>query len=470
MRRCSARLMPGALAALAALCSAPHPVGAQAPSPRVEGTSEQQSAPGGTLPAFSFCRGDAVGDLVAFEAALSALAAAHPELVSVRDLGSSAGGRVVWSVEVAADDVRPVEPAAAPAGSSPDGTAQESLGKPTLLVVPELDGGDLGAASLVAGALCRLAERAAAEPEIARTLRQTAFFSVPCADPDAAAPSGAGALDADADAGAAARRAVRLARNFPQGWDAWREPGAGPYPLSRPEARALAQQLTRRVGLAVVLEVVTAGVDEVKQLRSTAGLGKIRRATAQPGSLAAFVQAQHGAFVFQVALAPEGGEAERSARVEDLASALLDLARRMPRAALEEHAVARLGEQLWQIDLLIANRGSLATHGAWEELARIDRDGPRRSGLERPGLLRPGQEHIRLVMPDTRMVGTAVRREPTGSYEVLAASGQEFDLGGLEGGETLELRLVVEALAGSQARILLGAPQAGWVSLELELE
>lgn len=107
-------------------------------------------------------------DPSALDAALGAIADAHPELVTRRKLGASREGRELAALELVAPDL----------GS----------GSPAILLVANLDGPRLFETSVAVDHARRLADGWAAGDEATRALLgKTRLLIVPCANPDAAA-------------------------------------------------------------------------------------------------------------------------------------------------------------------------------------------------------------------------------------------------------------------------------------------
>jgi len=108
---------------------------------------------------------------------LDGLAAAHPGLIGLSELGVSAGGRVIYAVTVAEG--------AATRGA--EGAATRGTGdRPALLVVGGILGGDLASTRICLDLIEKLVQRSAEIDSVTSLLARSVFYVVPGLNPDAA--------------------------------------------------------------------------------------------------------------------------------------------------------------------------------------------------------------------------------------------------------------------------------------------
>ena len=374
------------------------------------------------------------------EAAAADLVTAHPSLVRLETVGISRGGRSIVGL-VLTDSSR------VPAGAKPG----------LLLVDHRGPGGGLGAEIGLALAW-DLAERHGSDPEVARLLGDVAFTILPALDPDAWSPA--------VDEAVAPARPVDFDRNFPVGWlpEVLRS-GGGDYPLSEPETLATARFLESHPEVVMILDAVPLeaeppppgeGLPDVPSLLpgDREAYGDVLRTIptgARPwsarreagGSLLAYAAEAQGAFAF-LTVGPRGAGVEE--RVAAGRRTAVELALRLPRVALRETGLVRLGPGLWQLDVVLENGGVL----------------PTRSALARKRFPRAG---IQLTLGGAKLVATAARDRAEGSFQVLTAKVAEGEstvaAGNLPGGGARGLRLILQAEAGTEVTLVGSSSSAG---------
>jgi hypothetical protein len=369
-------------------------------------------------------------DLPTYEATLGRIAAAYPDLLRVRSLGKSRGGRDVW-LAVAADD------AGGDAGRKPAAVVvtdlapipRESVAEPAA-PLPRVAGPE---AALFA--LSSLLERARADPKVRERLLQCAIYFVPAPDPD-------GAFQAtDADSAPGPRRS-RLDRNFPSGWQPYdADPkSSGPYPLCEPESQLLARFLLERANVSMLISLGA-------QKPQPEGGGK-----AEGGSLESYAREVLDATVLRpapwtgaprtssIGTAPEGFFAA-AAQVEKV---LDDL----PRLECGAATVERLRPDVWLVDLPLSNAGSLPTGR-----------GSRASGAGA----------VQLKTTGSKVVACALGAGEAGNYEAVRGARGAWPLGSLEGKATLPVRLVVQGDEGASLDAVFESARSGHAHVSVVL-
>jgi hypothetical protein len=379
-------------------------------------------------------------DLSTYEAALGRIAAAYPDLLRVRSLGKSRGGRDVW-LAVAADD------AGGDAGRRPAAVVITDLAPITRGGTPD------AAASRIAGpeaglfALASVLERARMDPKIREHLQRCALYFLPAPDPDSAFPP------TDADAAPGPRRS-RLDRNFPSGWEPFdADPKAsGPYPLCEPESQMLARFLLERVNVSMVVSLGGRKLREGEDGKSSA------EPTPEPapvaGSLESYCREVLDAAVLRpapwnganrtgtVGTAPEGFFTT-AALVEKI---LGDL----PRLECGSPKVERLRPDVWLVDLPLSNEGSLSTVG------RRNRGG--------------GTGDIQLQASGGRVVACAVETGAAGTYEAVRGARGAWPLASLDGHAGVAVRLVVQGEEGAALEAVFESPRSGRAHVSVSLK
>lgn len=377
-------------------------------------------------------------------AALRALVQAYPELLALQSLGTSREGRELWMVT-----------AAGPGPLAPEDRS-------ALLALGGRGGEDVHGAEMALFTLFELVQNHARDPEVARVLATHTLYVIPALDPD-----GRAAVLGDAPRGEA--EAVQPDRNLPTDWSPWAR-GAGPYPLSEPESRALADFLAAHPNVAV-LQTYSAAEPRRTALRGArlpeADLALYERTLAHvaarvdepghvtafcdlvpaPGSAAAYACVELGAFGFEVEVAGrERDELPQPYEIYLLArrawQVTLALADALPRLTCEAPSVSRLKGDQWQVAVRIANAGILPTAGAQAR---------RRSVVQPPRLRAEGGTLI-----------AAALREPGGQVmQPLVLRDGAPRLLEVPGGGSLDLDLFLTAPAETELALELAAPRAG---------
>ena len=388
-------------------------------------------------------------DLSTYEAALGRIAAAYPDLLRVRSLGKSRGGRDVW-LAVAADD------AGGDAGRRPAAVvitdlapmAREGAGDGARAGTPEAAAAPSRVAGPQAGlfALASVLERARADPKVRERLQRCALYFLPAPDPDSAFPP------TDADAAPGPRRS-RLDRNFPSGWEPFdADPKAsGPYPLCEPESQMLARFLLERLNVSMV---VSLGGRRVRaEGEGKAALEPPPESAPVAGSLESYCREVLDATVLRpapwnganrtstVGTAPEGFFA---------AAALLEkILGDLPRLECGAPKVERLRPDVWLVDLPLSNAGELPTAGR----------GNRGSGIG----------DVQLQASGGRVVACAVDTGAAGTYEAVRGARGAWPLASLEGHARVAVRLVVQGEEGASLEAVFESPRSGRAHVSVSL-
>lgn len=385
------------------------------------------------------------------EQALLELAAAYPEFVRALDYGHSRDGRRLIALALAAECT----------------SVEQELARPALFLGDAAQGGDLRGGEALLFALYSLLQNHAREPGLAELLRTRVLYFAPLLDPDQRAR-----LCGEASSGPPDPELARFELNFPIGWrPASAAEPSGAHPLSEPHTAALASWLGERANVALALAFENgperarrAASDlEDAQARDLVLLAPIA-ADAQRGALAledaeldlqragllAHLGELHGAFALRARWTQH--EVGQDGLLE-VARAVTRLAQALPVLALEEANVQPMGEGLWRVELVAANRGELP------------------SASERARERRLAAEAV-LSLHGARLVSAAVRAPESSSYHVLRSTSAELALAPLAPGERRALRLVLAAPQGESAptgavEFRLRAARAGRTSLEL---
>lgn len=384
--------------------------------------------------------------------ALRALVAAYPEFLSLESLGTSGGGRELWLVT-----------AAGPGALAPHERS-------ALLALGGRGADDVHGAEMALFTLFELVQNHARDPAAARVLAEHTLYVIPAFDPDRRA-----AVLSDGLGGTPA--VVEPDRNLPTDWSPWGSAG-GPYPLSEPEARALADFLSLHPNVAVVqtysgatarregprdarvpaedlalydrlIEHVSARVDEPGHVAAFPDL------PARPGGVAGYAGLDLGAFVFQCEVAGrESGGLPQPYEIYLLArrawQVTLALSDALPRLACAPPQVARLKHDQWQVDVSVTNAGLLPTASA---LARL------RAVVAPPRLSAQGGT---LIAAALRGEGQEVA-QPVGLREGAPR------LVDVPGGGRMDLNLFLTAAAETELALQLSAPRAGAASASVVL-
>lgn len=370
---------------------------------------------------------------------LSELATKYPDFVRVESLGKSASGAEI-----------PVLTIARLEGESP-------AERPALLFVASVEADDLFGTELAVSVARSLAVQARREESLAALLGRVVVYIVPCLNVDlrsqafAALESGSLKL---------APRKVELDRNFPAGWDPLGERSAGPYPLSEPEARALAEFVVARPNIAVCARWISKqaerpsgeswpAADQEAHERLCAELGAqgLDAISHAGGSFLRFAYVERGAFVCALGFPFQRGGPLALPQVSELAGlrrkalgSTVALARSLPRVEVSAPVVAELGPGQWAIELELRNSGGLPTSSAHAaELA----------------VTRPPELEVR----GARVVAAALVSD--GEARSLAIRGDRVALRELGAGERLALRVFVSGEPGAPLRLSVVSSRGG---------
>lgn len=384
-------------------------------------------------------------DQATFEASLGRIAAAYPDLMRVRSLGKSRGGKDLWLAAVG--DTAEGDPGRRPAALviTALGTVPPRSPAPNLhgAAHPSADPRPAGPEAVVF-ALASLLERARTDRAVRERLQRSTLYFLPAPDPDSAFPP----TEADA---APAPRPPRLDRNFPAGWEPYdAEPGArGPYALCEPESRTLARFLLDRNNLSIVVDVSAAG----PSLEAPKGAASARPAVdppgapipEPPGSLEAFCRETLNATVVRaepwtgaIRTGPSGTAPEGFFALESLLEGTLD---ELPRLECGSARIERLRPDLWIVDVPLSNPGRYSTFGRGSPAAPV--------GV------------VRLNAGGARVVACALRHGENESYEALRGTRTGYSLGHLEARATVGVRLVVQAEEGATVDLTVDSPRSG---------
>jgi hypothetical protein len=391
------------------------------------------------------------------EVALNSLASAYPEYLRLESIGESPGGHEIWMMTVTRL-----------AGADP-------VEKPGLFIGAGLGRGDLCGTEMALFTILELVQNHGRDPLVERVLEDAVLYVAICLDPDLRdevfaeegadpAPKGStGELDA----------------NFEIGWQPDSD-RSGPYPLSQPEADSVARFLLAHpnvavlqtyagvvqdgvpVGLASVPaadaalygQVVDAAREAQREDRALHALSRVRKGG---GSLLEFGYGHRGAFGFVTVVAGAGDPSELPEVFELFPlgrrayQSTLRLARALPRLVLREPTVTRLKGDLWQIDVVVSNVGTLPT---------LSTLGQERFACGSPQLATSG----------AKLVAAAVRTSRSGPYDVATPEDETLRLDHVAGGASSTVRLVVTAAAGSSLELALDSPRAGGARTTVTLE
>ncbi len=383
--------------------------------------------------------------------ALSSLATAYPEFLRVESLGKTAGENQVWVVSVG------------------DTRAGELAARPALALVAGLSEGDLAGAEVCLYTIYELVQNHARDPKAADILTHAALYVVPCVDPDRRGR----ALSGDPAQKSDARRAVELDRNFPSAWDPWSE-RAGPYPLSEPETRSLVEFLQARGNVGVLVTTASGSsapferddlpsddrasykrvaLSIAPQRGAIAWLGADERRLAR-GSLAEFALQELGSFVYQANLQSSDALVQPSELYDlgrQFARVSTQLALLLPRLELRDATLTRLETELWQVDLVLHNSGTL----------------PGTSALGRSHLT---PDSIAISLTGGRVMALATQRGANGEFASEDRGLEHPLIDALGGGEDVRLRLIVKAAADANLEISALAKRGGSAKLAVPLK
>ena len=309
--------------------------------------------------------------------ALSSLAAAYPEFVQLASLGKSRGNEDMWILTLS------------------ENSGVDPRTKPAIFVSASQSLGDLQGSELALSCVVEFLQNHTREERIGRALRETTLYFVPCASPDLRT-SVLAEMESGAGPGPNADGRIDLERNYPVGWNPFqggsdrRPRDPGPYPLSEPEARLISSFLVEHENIGAVVGFAPSnwpssepGLElalvreppslqqllDAQSANAGAPLQFSARAGDPRGTLDDFAYGQLGALPLRLLC----GELDESTglalpRTDEIAplarkvaASLLSLSEALPRLSIAGTSVQRLKNDLWQIDLTIANAGSLRT-------------------------------------------------------------------------------------------------------------
>jgi len=414
-------LKAAALAALAALFP-------RAQDPAAKPTEEPAAPAALPPPVLQFTQ---PLDHSGYEAALGRIAEAFPDLLRVRSLGKSRGGRDLWLVVLS------------------DSGQEEPRKQPAALLVTDLldrADGEVAGPEAALFVLESLLVRAREDPAFRERLRGEALYFLPAPDPDhafATPPAPAGST--------AGGRACSLQENFPARWLPFgpdvRAPG--PYALSEPESLTLARFLLERENLSTL--VLLSRGDARPPASGTDG-EEAARAPA-PGSLRAF--ARETLDLALIEAHPWTGAARSTpigdapAGFETAAALAIGALDALPRLECSPPKLERLRPDLWILDLPVRNKGALPTLG---QASR-----------------RPGMPGVSMRVTGGRVVACALREGSGTGYAALHEGPGVVPIGDLDGLEAQEVRLVVQAEEGAELSVSFSSPRAGTAVLAATL-
>ncbi len=398
--------------------------------------------------------------------ALSSLAATYPEFVQLETPGKSRGGEDLWVVRLG------------------DNANSDPATKPAMFIyaaegLSNLQGTELALASLV-----EFLQENARQERVGRALRETTMYFMPCGNPDLRTLVLDG-LESGSSAGAFTNPRVDLERNYPVGWGPFHDAGAalsqgpGPYPLSEPETRQVASFLISHENIGVVVgfapsafklnSAVPSGAQglEPESLRSLrdgqSGVGGALleftgRTADERGCFDDFAYGQFGAWPLRVLVGDIDAQTglalprtdEIGPQAKRVAASLLALSEALPRLAIAGTSVQRLKNDLWQVELSIANNGQLRTQ----------------SGL---GSARNAVAAPRLQVRGGKVLGAGLRALKSDSYASIPVDDGQVSLSELEGGAQLRARVLVLAPAETSLELTVSSPRAGTVTAALVL-
>jgi hypothetical protein len=291
--------------------------------------------------------------------AIAELAQAYPEFVRATALGQGEGREALWVLSVG------------------DQSDPDLANKPAVALVAGLAADDWAGPELCLFTVFDWVQNHERDPRVKSFLASTTLYVIACADPLR--------LDRVREGAAPAAGSVALESNFPSRWDPF-DPAAGPYPLSRPEARDLTEFLARSQSLQVI-----GLVGGVKPRASAAGaqaaagtsvevalLAELRAASpglrwasggealAGRGTLACYAADELALSVFELC-------AQESEAIPDPADLVL-LGQRFSRGVLalgdvlarvriEPPVAERIQRNTWRVDVAFENVGRLTCRG-----------------------------------------------------------------------------------------------------------
>ena len=394
------------------------------------------------------------------------MAATYPEFVQLESPGKSRANEELWVVRLSENSG--VDPNTKPAMFI---CASEGLS--------DVQGTELALSSLVEF----LQEHARAE-RVGRALRETTMYFLPCGNPDLRATVLTG-LESGTGPALSTRARVDLERNYPVGWnpfqvaddDGVRNPG--PYPLSEPEARLISAFLVQHENIGVVVGFAPSNlvrrVNEFEPLsvREPTSLQQLLDAQASNagapleftgrysdprGSLDDFAYGQLGALPVRLLCGefdPQSGLAlprtdEIAPLARKVAASLLSLSEALPRLSISGTSVQRLKNELWQIEVTIANTGSLRTQSAL-------------------GSLRRAVAAPKLLVRGGKLQGAGLRIGKDETYQSVPVDEGAFTLSELDGGAQLRVRVLIAANPETTLELTASSARAGSTTASLVL-
>lgn len=375
---------------------------------------------------------------------LNSLASAYPEFTRLESLGKSAGGEELWLMTIA------------------EHAASDPASRPALLVAGALGREDLFGTEMALATMLELVQNHARDEHVAELLERVTIYVAPCVNPDLRSRVFA---ELEGTPFAAARAAeVDLEQDFPIGWEPSRGPQVGPYPLFRPESRALADFLLGHPNVALVHDYARSGSSDAPNalaappsdgalLTKLAAAVRARSVAEQgpfDGDWLDFAYGQLGCPAFSFA-PPNSGGADALPSVDalytlarDCAPATLALASSLPRLELDEPAVEHLHGEQWRVRVALSNAGAL----------------PTLTELGRERFACPGP---RIVLEGARIVAAVIDNRPLERVTATLA------LSDIEPAGRVEVAWIVAAPEGTELVLSASAPRAGVVSKRVAL-
>lgn len=367
-------------------------------------------------------------DAAGMGAELTRLADENPEWMRLESLGQSAEGRELWLVRLGRGAGTP-----------------EFDERPGLWIV-DACGADNGLGSSAAMELVRYAlSQRASDPDVGAALERVALYVSPALDPDRLERLSGAPADPNEPS---AELGIRFDRNFPSGWapESLREQ-SGPFPLFRPECRAVVNFLIERSNLAVVHALGTgdfARLSDFDSVRRGHAEAVRRPDDSQPeeaegGGLLAFARVERGLHTTSAGLRIDANETEGpqtpARRYLALARGYVALALELPSLAVEFDSVLELEEGLWAVDVRVSNEASLA-------------------------LLGRGPGGLKVSLGGAQVLAVARRDAADEPYRLLAKTEPDLELEALGGHGQVWLRFVVSGEPGANLSIE-AAPRRG---------
>ncbi|MEO6709330.1 MAG: M14 family zinc carboxypeptidase [Planctomycetota bacterium] len=398
--------------------------------------------------------------------ALSSLAAAYPEFVQLTSLGKSRSNEDLWLLTLS------------------ENGGVDPRSKPAIFVSASQGLGDLQGSELALSSVVEFLQNNKREERVGRALRETTAYFVLCANPDLRT-SVLTEVETGTAASTSAQSRIDLDRNYPVGWNPFQvgdDPlprNPGPYPLSEPESRWISTFLVEHENIAAVVGFApsnwasTESGLEPALVREPASLQQLLdsqganagaalefsgRAGDPRGTIDDFAYGQLGALPLRLLCGeidvanglalPRTDEIAPLAR--KVAASLLSLSEALPRLSISGTSVQRLKNDLWQIEVTIANSGSLRTQSVL---------GSARRSVGLP----------RLAVKGGKLAVACVRIGQDQVYVPMPIDEGRFALTELDGGAQLRVRVLVEAGAETSLDLTVSSPRAGSATASLVL-